>query len=399
LTYLRSDAEVKSNQAPFSFFVFGILRAYNLLIRLSKMSSQHSVPIYLYRDPEWMESRQHSAFNQTRRSFLGLNVVVGDFSFSSLANWLLELTPDCGAGLWLAPFRGLPSTNERMSFDLVYLDANCRVIDLVESYPHSHLSPSSQPAASVLVLPAKVISSSGTRRGDLLVICAADELTNLPSPAGSSKSHIHAVASPVQGPARPIGRTQPLPDREQSQCDHPSEDEALFIAPRPIESTQVKGSVKITPPRQGFLARWLFPSPSPADRRKAPRKLIDNLVAFYWTGGSPTVNPVRDISSSGLYVVTTERWYPGTVIRMTLTKTKAVEETREISICVCAEVVRWGNDGVGLRFAVDNHGKKYRGQDQPVEGADRWQLDQFLKCVLHDDQQTRTTGSPCEALS
>jgi hypothetical protein len=343
-----------------------------------------------------MESRQHSAFNQTRSSFLGLNVVVGDFSFSSLANWLLKLTPDSGAGLWLAPFRGLPSTNECIPFDLVYLDANCRVIDLVESFPHSHLSPSSQPAASVLVLPSKVISSSNTRRGDLLVICAADELTRRRSLAGGARSRIHAVASPFQGPGRPIEREQLFADGEQSQRDHPSEDAALCVASMPIENTQVNGSVKITPSRKGFLARWF--SPIPADRRTAPRTLVDNLVASFWTGGAPTVNPVRDISSSGLYVVTTERWYPGTVIRMTLTMRMVVEEALETSICVCAEAMRWGNDGVGLRFTVDHHLKKGLEQYQPVEGADRGQLDQFLRFVLHDDQQTGTTVQPCEAL-
>lgn len=342
-----------------------------------------------------MESRRHSALNQTKQSLLGSDVVVGDFSFSSLADWLLKLTPNSGLGLWIAPFRGLPPADERNQLDLVYLDAHCRVIDLVESFPHFNLSRSSQPAASVLVLPSMAISCSSTRRGDLLVICAADELMKLRSLTGGARSRIHAVTSPVESPGRPVGPTQQLLSGEQSQCDDPPQDAAPSIAPRPIENTQVNGRVTITPPRQGFLARLFFPNPGPADRRKARRKLIDNLVASFWTGGDPAVSPVRDISSSGLYVETTERWYPGTVIRMTLTITKAAEEAFETSICVHAEAVRWGNDGVGLRFAVDNRQKKGRGQYQPVEGADRGQLDQFLNMLLHDNQQTVNTLSPC----
>lgn len=362
------------------------------------MSSQQLISNYSYRDPDWMESRQHCAFNQTRNSFLGFNVVVGDFSFPSLASWMSKLMPNSGAGLWIAPFRGLPSTNESLLLDLVYLDSNCRVVDLVKSFPRFHLSPSSQPAASVLALPSEAISSSDTRRGDLLAICTADELMKVQCLVWGARGRPHAVAIPVPISGRASGRSLPFPGVDQSQRDNPTEEAALSITPKPIESIQVKDSVSISLPQRGRLARWFFPAPS-SDRRKAPRKSIDNLTASFWTGGAPTVNAVRDISSSGLFVITTERWYLGTVIRMTLAKTKAVEEDFETSICVCTEAIRWGNDGVGLRFAVDNHRNKDRGKYQPVEGADRGQLDQFLKSLLQDNQETRNRASRCEALS
>lgn len=362
------------------------------------MSTQQLIPEYLYRDPEWMESRKHRAFNQTRNSFLGLNVVVGDFSLPSLASWMPKLTPYSSAGLWIAPFRGLPSINESVPLDLVYLDANSRVIDLVESFPHFRLSPSSQPAASVLALPSYAISTSDTHCGDSLVICTAEELTRLQALEGGARSRTHALAGPFQISRRPSGRTLVFPGGERSQRGNPSEEAAPSIAPKPIESVQAKESGWISPPRQGLLARWFFPAPS-SDRRKALRTSVDNLTASFWTGGVPTVDTVRDISSSGLFVITAERWYPGTIVRMTLTIANAVEEAFETSICVCAEVIRWGNDGVGLRFAVDNHRKKDRRQNQPAEGADRGQLNQFLKSLQHDDQQSRRRVSSCEALS
>jgi hypothetical protein len=338
-----------------------------------------------------MDPRQQRAFNQTRNSFLGLNVVAGDFPSSSLANWLLKLTPDSGAGLWIAPFRGLPAASGGMQFDLVYLDANCRVIDLVESFPLFQLSASTQPAASVLVLPSKAIFSSDTRHGDNLVICNPDDLRKLLGLAGGGGSRIHAVANPVQNSDRPGGRTLLFPVGEPSRRDNLPQDAAPSIAPEPTENIPVKERAEPTPPRQGLLARWLFPSPT--DRRAAPRKSVDNLTASFWTGENPMASAVRHISSSGLYVVTTERWYPGTLVRMTLTITNAVEEALEAWICVYAEAIRWGNDGVELRFALANHRKKDRRQYQPVEGADRKQLDQFLKRLPDEGQQTRNSVS------
>ena len=62
---------------------------------------------------------------------------------------------------------------------------------------------------------------------------------------------------------------------------------------------------------------------------------------------------MKDISATGLYVVTEERWYPGTLILMTLQNTHAGEEIAERSISVLSRAVRWGNDGVGLQFVLN----------------------------------------------
>ncbi len=341
------------------------------------MSSQQSIPDYLYRDHGWMESRRYCAFNQTRNSFLGLSVVVGDFSFLSLANWMSDLLPNSGAGLWISPFRGLPSTIENLQLDLVYLDADCRVIDLVESFPQSLVSPSRRPAASVLALPAAAISSSHTRRGDLFIICAAEELKRLQSRGGDARSRTCSITGDVQDSVRSRGRTLQFPGVEQPPLKDPLEVVAPSIAVEPNESVQRERSAKSLSPLRARLARWL--SSSSTDRRKAHRESVANLAASFWTGGHPAVHPVRDISSSGLFVVTAERWYPGTIIRMTLTKSDPAEGVIENSICVRAEAIRWGNEGVGLRFVFDNARNKRQGRYEAVDGADRGQLDQFLR--------------------
>jgi hypothetical protein len=84
---------------------------------------------------------------------------------------------------------------------------------------------------------------------------------------------------------------------------------------------------------------------------------------------------VKDISLTGMYVVTSERWYPGTMVRMTLTDRH--EPTIERSITLNATVMRWGNDGVGLRFVLQNP-KESSGYNGTAETADIYLVAQFL---------------------
>ena len=120
--------------------------------------------------------------------------------------------------------------------------------------------------------------------------------------------------------------------------------------------------------------------PDPPDPRKATRETIPGLVAYFFTGGVPVAHGVRDASSSGIYVLTTERWYLGTLVRMTLTD--CIDPSIERSITANAMVVRWGNDGVGLKFLVQL-GKVQRtaSADSPIGGLDQSQIDRFLQLL------------------
>lgn len=356
--------------------------------RMIDVSSQQPMPNYSSGDHGWVESRQHFAHNQTRKSFLSWNVVGGDFSFLSLAKRMLELTPNSGSGLWIRPFKGFPSISVSIPLDLVYLDSSHQVIDLVRSFSHSHPSLSGQPAASVLALPSGVISSSNTQCGDLLIVCAADEFMSLQSVNTGANSPALDVSSADRNSGGPGGRVLRFPDFEQSQLNNPSEEAAHFITTAPIESIQYKESANISPPLRSRLTRWFYPNSlkrrKVLDRRKGIRESVDNLVASFWTGGAPTVHAIRNVSSTGLYVVTAERWYLGTVVRMTLTKADPVRPDAQMSVCVAAEAIRWGNDGVGLRFVVESTRRKNWRQQQPLDGADREQLDRFLRGSLQN---------------
>jgi hypothetical protein len=91
-----------------------------------------------------------------------------------------------------------------------------------------------------------------------------------------------------------------------------------------------------------------FLAGEPPDPRKAEREPIPGLVAYFFTGGAPIAHQVQDISANGLYVLTEERWYPDTVIRVTLSDQR--DPSREISLTLHARAARSGADGVGLQF-------------------------------------------------
>jgi hypothetical protein len=104
-----------------------------------------------------METHRLCAYNQTRECFLGLEVASVDISFAELKTLLGKLALKSGEGLWMTPFRGIPETNMRSPLDLIYLDEDCRVIEVVESFPTFHVTPSSPQAVSVLALPTHSI--------------------------------------------------------------------------------------------------------------------------------------------------------------------------------------------------------------------------------------------------
>ena len=91
------------------------------------------------------------------------------------------------------------------------------------------------------------------------------------------------------------------------------------------------------------------------ERRKAERAEATGVVAHYWDGSStPVAHSVRDISSGGLYLLTERRWYPGTLIMLTLQRKAGFDDEDGRSITVQSKVLRAGPDGVALSFVTSN---------------------------------------------
>jgi hypothetical protein len=117
------------------------------------------------------------------------------------------------------------------------------------------------------------------------------------------------------------------------------------------------------------------------DPRRAPRENVPGLIAYFFTGGPSAQHPIRDISATGLYMVTKVRWYEGTVVRLTLTDQE--KPTDEGSITVQGKVVRTGDDGVGFEMLLEGsraHDGRFE-RHVPTHGVQVRHLGQFLQTI------------------
>ena len=251
-----------------------------------------------------MQRHRFCVYNQTCECFLSLGVVAADTVSERLKVLIGKCPSKCDEGLWLVPSRGFHTFGTAMTapLDLVYLDADCRVVHVVDSLPRFCIAPLRREAASLLALPAHTIYSSQTQPGNQLLICMAEEmefrLRNAPS-----------VNEPMQ-----MSGFEP-----QTGHGHP---------------------------RGGRMQH-----PLSLDQDRARRHLWPKLIAYDRNGDSLVVHGIRDSSATGLYLLTDKRWPLGTLVTMTLQSTGGPDEGSKFRIAVQLKVVRWGSDGVGLAFA------------------------------------------------
>jgi hypothetical protein len=118
---------------------------------------------------------------------------------------------------------------------------------------------------------------------------------------------------------------------------------------------------------------WLekFVTPE-ADR--AERRVVEQFAAYRWNGSTLVQGMVRDISSSGLYLMTDERWQPGTIIALTLQREGPLDPDPARRVTTQTKVIRCGPDGVGLSFLW--------AKDDPQSR----QWESLIECLI---QQTR----------
>jgi len=108
--------------------------------------------------------------------------------------------------------------------------------------------------------------------------------------------------------------------------------------------------------RKGWLDSFLEPEVDRAERRS-----VDQFAAYRWDGTSVVQEPVRDVSTTGVYLLTQERWQPGTLLSLTLQREGPLETNSERRIDVRAKVARCEQDGVGLAFvfAKDDQARRW----------------------------------------
>ena len=117
------------------------------------------------------------------------------------------------------------------------------------------------------------------------------------------------------------------------------------------------------------------------DGRGSVRRQTSRIVAYYWDGEAPEPHPIRNVSVTGLFLVTDQRWRLGTIVTMTMQKAGPVADDPLRSIAIQAKVVRLAEDGVGMRFVFpatpDSRGEFAPGGNT----ADKRALMTFLQSV------------------
>jgi hypothetical protein len=318
---------------------------------------------------EFMGRHDHCAYNQTRECFLALEIGELNFHTAKPADLSISFAFNSGEGLWLTPFKEIPLTEMDVPVDLVFLDEGDSVIEVVESSSTFGRLQVDPRIASLLLVPRHTIYSSQTQAADQLIICMAGEMA-------SRLERISELTS--AGMVQRAALLNLAPSEDGAPEEEPSPVGSRIAAAGSTESTQVdfavnKEEVVFNPPGN-WLTRWWTPDP-----RKVRRLPVDNLVAYYWTGATPTAQAIRDISSKGLYVVTQERWYPGTLVLFTLQRTDTEDGIGQCSIRVYTRAVRKGKDGVGLQFVLPETKDRVAEGKSLIGSVTKKGLETFLK--------------------
>ena len=118
----------------------------------------------------------YCVFNKTRESFISLNVTLADTHFTRFRGLLGKLRLRSDEGIWVVPSYGVHTIGVPFAVDLIYLDANYRVIHLIESFGSFRVGPVRLNCLSVLEVGTRAIYSSQTQVGDELLICSPEEM-------------------------------------------------------------------------------------------------------------------------------------------------------------------------------------------------------------------------------
>ena len=281
--------------------------------------------------------QRYCVYNTTRETFLSLGVRAADTGFSRLKGLIGKLKLSFDDGLWVVPSRGIHTIGVLFPLDLVYLDNDFRVIHVVESFPSFHVAPLLAQAASVLELPTHTIYPSQTQIGDQLLICVADQM----------EEQLTDQLSPQAPATVEAGISERAPE------------------PAGVMSRMLS-----------WLKLWLR-----NNRRQSDRQLAPGLSAYFWNGAAPERHEIRDISPTGLYLVTKERWFPGTIVKVTL---QAPDSDKGVTrtIAVQSQAVRQGVDGVGLAFMLPEKNNSGSPENTLHREADKKSLEDFLKRLM-----------------
>ncbi len=93
------------------------------------------------------------------------------------------------------------------------------------------------------------------------------------------------------------------------------------------------------------IAKFIDPESDRADRRPA-----EEFAAYWWDGAGVQEDAVRDVSSTGVFVLSRQRWERGDVVWLTLQRKGAVELLPERRMTMQGKAMRVVADGAGFLF-------------------------------------------------
>jgi len=263
-----------------------------------------------------MAAEKLCVFNLTQQSFLSLGVSVADTHFARLWGLLGHRRLRSDEGLWVVPCQGVHTIGVLFPIDVVYLDEALRVIHVIENLAPFRVAPLRRRGSSVLELPPRSAFWSHTQVGDQFLICSPEQLAE----------HWNSQ------PGRSVVTSQPIPEELVRDADRPAK------IPAAIPAARIRG----------WFRRL-------RDTRRTPRSTDPMVCAFYWSGGSPKPHEALNMSESGAYFRTPERWYPGTIIELTLQRSPGTGNgsgggPQAVALRLLSQVVRSDAGGIGVRF-------------------------------------------------
>ena len=244
-----------------------------------------------------MERQKYCVYNQNSECFLTLGASLADDALGYLGRMFRNRRPRASdEGQWVIQPKPIHTLRLISTRDLVILDAQFTVVEAIESWPSLRFVRLREEAASMLTLPVHTIYSSQTQPGHRLIICPPEEM----------KERLRSATSPPS-------RTELSPEADASLQDRPQ-----------------------------------LHAPLPGRKPRLPEE--PRLVAYDAKDSSLKMYSVREVSGTGLFLATEERWPLGTQVALTLQRMDSASDSLLPAITVEMCVDRWGDDGMGFAF-------------------------------------------------
>jgi hypothetical protein len=246
-----------------------------------------------------MERQKYCIYNQNSECFLSLGASLAADALGYLGQMFRNRRPRVAdEGQWVLDPKPIHTLRLLSPHDLVLLDQTHHVVEVIESWPKMRVLRLREDTASMLTLPIHTIYSSQTQPGHQLLICFPEEM---------------------QEKLRSMGG------------------DAAVNSGEPGESRSSPEDVRLAPPSSEVHPRSSAPEQS-------------RFVAYNPGDPELKIYGVRDVSQTGIFLTTQERWPVGSQTTVTLQRMDGAGDSLQLPITVEICVAHWAEDGMGFTF-------------------------------------------------